>query len=158
MIRVDVIIKDKSWNRYLKKPEKYFNKRLGLINKKITYFKKKKFNFSIMLAGNFETKRLNNYFRKKNKTTDVLSFPYNHIDEQRNLIKKKNKLYLGDVILNLYKIKKNEKESFYDNLDKIWIHGLLHLLGHAHEKNKDYKKMNKEEKKFFSVVTRLNDK
>ena len=71
MIRVDVIIKDKSWNRYLKKPEKYFNKRLGLINKKITYFKKKKFNFSIMLAGNFETKRLNNYFRKKNKTTDV---------------------------------------------------------------------------------------
>ena len=57
--------------------------------------------------------------------------------------------------MNLYKIKKNEKESFYDNLDKIWIHGLLHLLGHAHEKNKDYKKMNKEEKNFLALLQGL---
>ena len=50
---------------------------------------------------------------------------------------KKQKNLFGDIIINLKKIKKN----FIVNFDKLWIHGLLHLLGYTHKKNKEYKKM-----------------
>ena len=40
---------------------------------------------------------------------------------------------------------------------KIFIHGFLHLLGYDHIKNKEYKKMLKQEQKVFkSVETLLN--
>tara|TARA_B100001121_G_scaffold299454_1_gene308198 strand:+ start:395 stop:880 length:486 start_codon:yes stop_codon:yes gene_type:complete len=158
MIRAEVIVKNKSWKDYLKKPETYFRKRLSLIDKKFSNFSKKKFYFTIMLAGNVEIKRLNKFFRDKNKSTDVLSFPHYQIKEQKKLIKKKTKIYLGDIIINYYKIKKNKKKNFYNQLDKTWIHGFLHLLGYIHKKDIDYEKMNKYEKKYFKEIQKLNDK
>ena len=48
---------------------------------------------------------------------------------------KKKDIYLGDIILNYYKI---EKKNFKENFNKLWIHGFLHLLGYKHKKNNDY--------------------
>ena len=45
-----------------------------------------------------------------------------------------------------------QKNDFQKEFDKVWIHGLLHLLGYDHIKNKDYYKMNKIEQKIVSLI------
>ena len=37
-------------------------------------------------------------------------------------------------------------------LDKLWLHGLLHLLGYRHKTNKDYAIMKRLEIKFFKII------
>ena len=147
MIKVDVFIKNKNWKKKISNPQKYLNSRVKYLRNPISFLKNKKLNFSIQLAGNKEIKLLNKKFRKKNKSTDVLSFPYNNLNTLRKL--KKKDIYLGDIILNYYKIK---KKSFKENFNKLWIHGFLHLVGHKHKKNNDYYKMNKLEKLIFSKI------
>ena len=147
MIKVDVFIKNKNWKKKISNPQKYLNSRVKYLRNSISFLKNKKINFSIQLAGNKEIKLLNKKFRKKNKSTDVLSFQYNNLNTLRKL--KKKDIYLGDIILNYYKI---NKKSFKQNFNKLWIHGFLHLVGHKHKKNNDYYKMNKLEKLIFSKI------
>ena len=147
MIKVDVFIKNKNWKKKISNPQKYLNSKVKYLRNSISFLKNKKINFSIQLAGNKEIKLLNKKFRKKNKSTDVLSFPYNNLNTLRKL--KKKDIYLGDIILNYYKIK---KKNFKENFNKLWIHGFLHLVGYKHKKNNDYYKMNKLEKLIFSKI------
>ena len=74
MIKINVITNNNNWFNYIKNPNNYIDKKLKkLIQKK----KKKKILFcTLLLSGNKEIKYLNKKFRKKNKTTDVLSFPF----------------------------------------------------------------------------------
>ena len=46
-----------------------------------------------------------------------------------------------------------EKNNFFLEFDKAWVHGFLHLLGFDHIKNKDYLKMNRVEKKILNSIT-----
>ena len=147
MIKVDVFIKNKNWKKKISNPQKYLNSRVKYLRNSISFLKNKKINFSIQLAGNKEIKLLNKKFRKKSKSTDVLSFPYNNLNTLKKL--KIKDIYLGDIILNYYKIK---KKNFKENFNKLWIHGFLHLVGHKHKKNNDYYKMNKLEKLIFSKI------
>tara|TARA_B100000424_G_scaffold263343_1_gene250495 strand:+ start:264 stop:716 length:453 start_codon:yes stop_codon:yes gene_type:complete len=147
MIKVDVFIKNKNWKKKISNPQKYLNSRVKYLRNSISFVKNKKINFSIQLAGNKEIKLLNKKFRKKSKSTDVLSFPYNNLNTLKKL--KKKDIYLGDIILNYYKIK---KKNFKENFNKLWIHGFLHLVGYKHKKNNDYYKMNKLEKLIFSKI------
>ena len=147
MIKVDVFIKNKNWKKKISNPQKYLNSRVKYLRNSISFLKNKKINFSIQLEGNKEIKLLNKKFRKKSKSTDVLSFPYNNLNTLKKLERKD--IYLGDIILNYYKIK---KKNFKENFNKLWIHGFLHLLGHKHKKNNDYYKMNKLEKLIFSKI------
>jgi probable rRNA maturation factor len=138
MIKANVISGHLSWKKIIKKPSDYIKKRLKVLSN-TPYFKKKNHEFSILLTNNKEMKKLNNKFRKKNKTTDVLSFPIK--------VKNKNKLYVGDIAISYEIIKNRSKDTnFFFEFDKMWIHGYLHLIGYDHEKIKDYKKMLKKEK------------
>ena len=138
MIKANVISSHSSWKRVIKKPNDYLNKRLKILSKK-TYFKKKNHEFSILLTNDKEMKRLNNKFRKRNKTTDVLSFPMK--------IKNKNRLYVGDIAISYEIIKDRSKyTNFFLEFDKTWIHGYLHLIGYDHEKINDFQKMFRKEK------------
>jgi rRNA maturation RNase YbeY len=68
-------------------------------------------------------------------------------------MKRKEKIYLGDIIINLNKIKKKPKnDTFQLSFDKIWIHGLVHLLGHRHKTNLDFSIMKKIESKLLKAV------
>ncbi len=147
MIKVDVFIKNKNWKKKISNPHKYLNNKVKYLNNSISFLRNKNINFSILLAGNKEIKLLNKKFRKKSKPTDILSFPFNDPNKIYKL--KKKYIYLGDVILNYYKI---EKKNFKENFNKLWIHGFLHLLGHKHKKDSDYYKMNKIEKLILGKI------
>ena len=153
MIKVNVIPNNIRWKKYLKNPQNYLDKKIKLINKKNILYKKKLLIFSIMLSDSKEIKKLNKKFRNKNRTTDVLSFPFYEKNDLRNILKHNKEIYLGDIIINLNKIEnKNNKTNFRLEFNKLWIHGLVHLLGYDHKKDKDFYKMIEVEKKFISYL------
>ena len=86
MIKVNVVVDSPKWKKKIKDPKKYLQQKLNKL-KKISYFKNKDQEFSILLTNNHIMKKLNNKFRKKNKKTDVLSFPL------------KNNSYIGDIAI-----------------------------------------------------------
>ena len=151
MIKIDVFVQDKNWKKYISNPNRYLKNKIKLINSSFKFIQNKKINFSILLAGNKEVRALNKKFRNKDKITDVLSFPFYKKEDIKKL-KKKN-IYLGDIILNFYKI---NKKNFKRDFNRLWIHGFLHLLGFNHVRNRDYKKMLKEENRIYqSVISKI---
>ena len=153
MIKVNVILNNISWKKYIKNPNSFINKKIELLNKKNKLYKTNTLICSLLLSGGKEIKKLNQKFRKKNKSTDVLSFPFYEKNQLNNKIRKEKEVYLGDIIINLSQVKnKNNKVKFKEELNKLWIHGLLHLLGYDHKSNSQYLQMQKLEKKFSYLI------
>ena len=148
MIKANVISGYSNWEKIIKKPNDYLKKRLKILSK-VPLFKKKNHEFSILLTNDMKMKYLNLKFRKKNKTTDVLSFPMK--------IKDKKRLYVGDIAISYEIIKeRSKKTNFFLEFDKMWIHGYLHLVGHDHKKLNDFKKMFKKEKLILNYFHKVN--
>ena len=153
MIKFNVITNNSKWLKYIKNPDRYLNKRINKLNNNSKKFIKNNFFCTLLLSGDNEIKKLNNKFRKKNKITDVLSFPFQTKKELKKILKKEREIYLGDIIVNINKIKNKKKIKFFKiEFDRLCIHGLVHLFGHDHVHNKDYVKMNKIEKKYFDLI------
>ena len=137
MIKANVILDHYKWKNKIKNPNKYFKNKINKLNK-IGSFKKRKYEFSVLLTNNRKMKNLNFKFRKKNKPTDVLSFPSHHIEKKSE--------YIGDIAISFEIVNQRSKNSnFFIELDKMWIHGYFHLIGYDHKKIIDFKKMNKKE-------------
>ena len=153
MISINVFSEEKAWSKRLKNKDIFFKKICKAFPKKYKFLNKK-VTFTLLLSNNKNIKKLNNVFRKKNKPTDILSFP---LDKK---IKIKKNTYLGDIIISynyLDKPRSQDLKSFKEKVTKILIHGFLHLLGFDHKKNKDYSKMLKEENLLFkSVQSKIN--
>ena len=67
--------------------------------------------------------------------------------------KEKNNIYLGDIVINLNEIIKQSKFFFFTKaFDKIWIHGLTHLLGYRHKSNRDFSNMQKLENRIIKSI------
>ena len=87
------------------------------------------------------------------KNNNILVFPTGMINTSIFVYLLFKWSLLGDMIINLGKIKKhNDKESFNSAFNKLWIHGLLHLFGYDHKKNSDFYKMQKIEKTITTAV------
>ena len=152
MIRVNVEVHSKSWHKKIREPKQYFNKKLKKISKIIKFFKGKNITFTILLTNSLNMKKLNKKFRNRNKPTDILSFPF-FSSNNLKLIKQKN-FYIGDIAASYEIINSHSKKNnFISEFDKVWVHGLLHLLGFGHIKNKDYFKMNRIEKRILNSIT-----
>ena len=153
MIKINVITNNIKWFHYIKNPNNYLERKLTKLNSKSKTFKKNNIFCTLLLSNNKEIKLLNKKFRKKNKATDVLSFPSYEKKKLDKIIKKEKEIYLGDIIINYSKLKKNsKKKQFIKHLDKLWVHALLHLFGHKHRKNLDFKRMSILEKKFLNKL------
>lgn len=153
MIKVNVILDNINWRKYINNPKVFIKNRINLLNKKNNLFKKKKLIFSLALSDTTKIKKLNRLYRKKNLSTDVLSFPFYEKKILTKKIKKEKEVYIGDVIVNLNKIRnKNNKKIFLSEFNKLWVHGLVHLFGYKHKRNKDFHKMNKLEKKYLKTI------
>ncbi len=153
MISINVFSEEKAWSKRLKNKDIFFKKICKAFPKKYKFLNKK-VTFTLLLSNNKNIKKLNKFFRKKNKSTDILSFPL------EKKIKIKKNTYLGDIIISynyLDKPRSQNLKSFKQKVTKIFIHGFLHLLGFDHKKNKDYSKMLKEENLLFkSVQSKIN--
>ena len=148
MITANVILDYYKWKNKIKNPKNYLKKKIQKLSK-IPNFKGKKQEFSILLTSNKKMKTLNYKFRKKNKPTDVLSFP------AKDLIK--NKMYIGDIAICYEIINKRSKTSnFFLEFDKMWIHGYFHLIGYDHKKLKDFKNMAKKESLVLKYFHKVN--
>mgnify|MGYP001342665373 CR=1 FL=1 len=152
MIKVNVFVGDRNWIKYLKDPKKYLQIKILKLRKNQKFFRNRKMEFSLKLTGTKEIKRLNKKFRNKNSTTDILSFPFYEKKSIKKFLKTKKNFYLGDIVINLNKVKRNNKKNLNNSFDKLWIHGLLHLLGYKHKLNKDYLKMLKLENSFLKSI------
>ena len=95
MIKANVEVNSKFWHKKIKNPKKYFSRKLKKISKIVKFFKGKNITFTILLTSSLNMKKLNKKFRKRNKSTDVLSFP-SFSSENLKLIKEK-KIYIGDL-------------------------------------------------------------
>ena len=153
MIKVNVLSEEKSWFKKIKKKKDLFNNICKNFPKEFKFVNKKAY-LTLLLSNNKKIKKLNNQFRKKNKHTDVLSFPFE--SKKKNL----KEIYLGDIIISFNYMNKPKNltlEKFKEKTIKIFIHGFLHLLGYDHIKEKDYKNMiDIEQKVFNSVKKSLN--
>ena len=146
MIKANVILDYPKWTKKIKKPNIYFKQKLIKLSK-ISLFKNKSQEFSVLLTNSKKMKELNNIFRKKNKPTDVLSFPV------ENVYRKKN--YLGDIAISFEFVnKKSNLTNFNYQFDKIWVHGYLHLIGYDHKKIKEFKIMNKKENLILNYLSK----
>jgi len=151
MIKVNVEINSNPWHKKIKNLKKYFDKKLNKISKTNKFFKKKNLTFTILLTNSLKMRKLNKKFRKQNKPTDVLSFPF-FLPNKLKLLEEKN-IYIGDIAVS-YEIinSRSKKNNFTLEFDKVWVHGFLHLLGYDHIKNKDYFKMEKVEKRILNSI------
>ena len=153
MINVNVFSDEKAWSKRIKNKNLFFKKICKAFPKKYQFFNKK-VSFTLLLSNNKNVKKLNKYFRNKNKSTDILSFP---INKKINISKN---TYLGDIIISynyLDKPKSQDLKSFKEKVIKIFIHGFLHLMGFNHIKNKDYSKMLREENLLYnSIKSKIN--
>ena len=101
---------------------------------------------TILLADDAKLKALNHQFRGKNKPTNVLSFPADGLDGA-------DAGYLGDVAIAYGTVKREAAESgkrFADHLTHLAVHGVLHLLGHDHEKPKEAARMERIEREILA--------
>ena len=152
MIKANVITKNISWYKYIKNPNSYIDRKIKKLNNKNKKLKKSIY-FTLLLSGEKEIKNLNRKFRKKNKSTDVLSFPFYTKKELHKKLISEKEIYLGDIIINLNEIKNKKKlKNFKNELNNLWIHGLVHLFGHDHKKEKDFLAMKRIEKKYSSFI------
>ena len=81
---------------------------------------------SVLFCGDAAIRRLNRTYRAKDKTTDVLSFPSGAAGNG----------FLGDLIVSEPEARRQATSSgtrFDSVIEKLLLHGLLHLLGYDHE-------------------------
>jgi probable rRNA maturation factor len=123
--------------------------KIGLINfekiaqKILEKEKREKTDLFVSFVPPAKIKKLNGKYRKKNKPTDVLSFAYKDS---------------GEIIICPVVVKKNSKEAgekFQKELIKVFIHGVLHVLGYDHEANDSVaKKMERKQNYYFNLFVK----
>lgn len=112
----------------------------------LTKEKKGQKELSIALVTPQKAAELNRVYRRKKDTANVLSFP-------------SPELGLGEVVLCPQQIKREAKKydmMFEQALMWMLIHGILHLLGYDHAKEKDAKKMEQKELRYLSEIKSFN--
>lgn len=124
-----------------------FERRIKFIaNKILVFLKKEKYSLEVYLINGRRMKLINKRFRGKNIPTNVLSFEavspklFFEVEKVRGRrIKELGEVYLCPSFIS----RRGEK------LERLLIHGILHLLHYQHDKKNDTIKMEKLEAKIF---------
>lgn len=116
--KVDVVLLDAAWAKALPGVERLVRKAaraaLGVRTRSLT----------VALSDDRRVQALNKRDRKKDKPTNVLSYPSGE------------KAFLGDVVLarqTVWREARAQNKTPADHLAHLVVHGTLHLLGYDHE-------------------------
>ncbi len=102
---------------------------------------------SILLTGDARIRRLNRQWRKKDRATDVLSFPLSDPPGVSPL--------LGDVVISVDTAARRgggDARAVGSELDRYLAHGILHLLGFDHVRRDDAAVMAEREEELVRAV------
>jgi len=104
---------------------------------------------SLALVDDATIAKLNKKYRHKPKATDVLSF---QVESPAN----GGPGLLGDVVISIDRAREQAKAGGWtlnQEIDRLLIHGILHLLGYDHERSpKDARVMRALEKKISHAI------
>jgi len=107
---------------------------------------------SVLLTDDAEIRSLNRQYRGIDKPTDVLSFSQLEGDA---VPPRNGPLILGDIVISLDRTREQAGDSGVSvekELRRLFIHGLLHLVGYDHEGSpEEAKKMKNMEDRLFRV-------
>lgn len=103
----------------------------------------KKVEISIALINEKEIQKINKIYRNKNEPTDVLSFK-----EDFNFTVPSSKIkQLGEMVICPSQITGRD----HHGIEKVFIHGLLHLLGYTHQLKKEAEIMELKQKDYLTL-------
>ena len=114
---------------------------------------------SVVLVGDERMRELNREWRGKDRATDVLSFGQN--DDSGSASGEtpgesgETPAMLGDVVISVETLRRQAEDGGWteaEELARLLLHGVLHLLGHDHENDDDAQAMRAEENR---VIARL---
>ncbi|RLC39403.1 MAG: rRNA maturation RNase YbeY [Candidatus Nealsonbacteria bacterium] len=122
---------------------------------------KKEGNISLAFIGPNRMRKLNKKYRGKNRVTDVLAFEEKGLTLQPWSQELQKVQGLGEIVICLREVKKNSKrlnEPFEKELARVFLHGILHLLGYDHEKSEEEsEKMKEKEEKYLKGIVKLGN-
>ena len=107
---------------------------------------------SIELIGDAKMRRLNRQFRRVDRTTDVLAFALREAEGPSSGL-------LGDVVISIPTALRQARELAHtpdEEIVRLLIHGLLHLVGYDHERGeRDASRMRRKEQDLWKSVQPL---
>lgn len=107
---------------------------------------------SVLFIGDRAMRTLNLRYRGKNTTTDVLSFPL-----RGGRFPRIQPEMLGDIVISVPAAARQAGEAGHAltvELERLLVHGLVHLLGHDHERGlREARRMERKERQ---LLTRLS--
>ncbi|NCO59164.1 rRNA maturation RNase YbeY [bacterium] len=108
---------------------------------------------SILFTDDGHIAKLNGIYRKKEGPTNVLAFPQGSPDDLFTDM-------LGDVVISVDTAGREAEslgEPFEITIQRLMIHGLLHLLGYDHERSGEAaEEMEKEERRLLAMIREDN--
>lgn len=96
---------------------------------------------SIVFVDEKTITEVNQKYRGKNETTDVLSF---------NLTEDTFPKAIAQIVICPRVVKKRAQEPLERELKRVLIHGLLHILGHDHHKEQEAQEMREKENYYLN--------
>lgn len=91
---------------------------------------------------------LNIKYLKHNTLTDIITFPFNE----------ENRIINGEIYISLPRVRENAskfKENIEDELHRVMIHGILHLMGYKDSSNEEKAKMHIKENSCLSCLSEI---
>ena len=148
MIKLNFYVQSKNWSRRKSKVTKITNE---VVKKKtdLNFDKNINYYLNIILLNDKKMKKLNLKYKRKNKTTDVLTF----VSTLKNINYNKTKycdIFFSAETIKLYS--KQNKISFYDHFTHLLVHSFLHINGYMHKKANDFIKMQKAEIEILNKI------
>jgi len=115
----------------------------SILRRALLYLKKSKRPVFVYLVSDGEMTRINREFRRKNKPTTVLAFAFDPAWPYPAKLERP----LGEIYLAPDHIRKTRGEP-----GPLLVHGLVHLLGYTHKKNRDKIVMERLERRIISKI------
>ncbi|MFH1120205.1 MAG: rRNA maturation RNase YbeY [Bacteroidota bacterium] len=98
---------------------------------------------SIIFSNDAYLHEMNIKYLAHDTFTDVITFDYSE-----------GSLISGDVFISIERVKENSvsySKTFSDELNRVMVHGVLHLCGYKDKSEKDLANMRKKEEQYLSL-------